>query len=74
MLILQNVNHNSKLRSKKGLLPFVELNGEELCDSTMIIKDLSKKFEKEDPSASLSSEQKNVQHAMVTMVESHLQW
>merc|ERR1712079_319980 len=32
------------------------------------------KFEKEDPAANLTAEQKNVQHAMVTMVENHLQW
>jgi glutathione S-transferase len=70
----ENVNHNSKLRSKRGLLPFVELNGEEICDSDFIIKQLAAKFEKEDPSSTLSAEQKNVQHAMVTMVENHLQW
>merc|ERR1712008_148836 len=33
-----------------------------------------KDFEKEDPAANLTPEQKNVQHAMVTMVENHLQW
>merc|ERR1712238_57894 len=70
----ETVNHNSKLRSKRGLLPFVELNGEEICDSDYIIKQLAAKFEKEDPAANLTPEQKNVQHAMVTMVENHLQW
>merc|ERR1712025_1122636 len=39
-----------------------------------IIKQLAAKFGKDDPSASLSADQKNVQHAMVTMVENHLQW
>ena len=71
---MQNVHHNSKLRSKRGLLPFVELNGEEICDSDFIIKQLTNKFEKDEPSVGLSAEQKNVQHAMVTMVENHLQW
>jgi glutathione S-transferase len=70
----ETVNHSSKLRSKRGLLPFVELNGEEICDSDYIIKQLAAKFEKEDPAANLTPEQKNVQHAMVTMVENHLQW
>lgn len=70
----ESVNHNSKLRSKRGLLPFVELNGEEICDTDIIIKQLATKFEKEDPAANLTAEQKNVQHAMVTMVENHLQW
>merc|ERR1711881_787960 len=70
----ENVDHNSKLRSKRGLLPFVELNGEEIADSEVIIKQLTTKFEKEDPAANLTPEQKNVQHAMVAMVENHLQW
>merc|ERR1711876_137204 len=68
----ENINHNCKLRSKRGLLPFVELNGEEIADSDIIIKQLSAKFEKDNPSANLSDEQKNIQHAMVTMVENHL--
>ena len=53
-------------------MPFVELNGEEICDSDFVIKQLTNKFGKDE--ASLSAEQKNVQHAMVTMVENHLQW
>lgn len=69
----ENVAHNSKLRSKRGLLPFVELNGEEICDSDIIIKALAKKFEK-DMDEGLTAEQKNVQHAMITMVQNHLQW
>ena len=52
----ESVNHNSKLRSKRGLLPFVELNGEEICDSDYIIKQLSTKFEKEDPAANLTAD------------------
>ena len=72
--LFQNVDHNSKLRSKRGLLPFVELNGEEIADSEVIIKQLTAKYNKDDPAANLSAEQKNVQHAMVTMVENHLQW
>merc|ERR1739838_1104995 len=69
----QNVDHKCKFRSRKGMLPFIELNGEEVADSNMIIDTLAKKFEKEMP-AQLSQDQKNVQHAMVAMVENHLHW
>jgi len=69
----ENVDHKMKMRSKKGLLPFVELNGEEINDSNHIIEVLSEKFEKKMP-MELSSEQKNIQHAMLTMIENHLHW
>lgn len=62
-----------KLRSKKGQLPFVELNGEEIADSAIIIKELSNKFEK-DLDASLTAEQRNISHAMISMIENHLVW
>merc|ERR1712012_679487 len=69
----QNVDHKCKHRSKKGMLPFIELNGEEIADNNMIIETLSKKFDKEMP-AELTQDQKNVQHAMIAMVENHLHW
>lgn len=69
----QNVDHKCKHRSKKGLLPFIELNGEEIADSNIVIETLAKKFEKEMP-AELSQDQKNVQHAMIAMVENHFHW
>lgn len=43
----QNVEHHAKFRSKKGQLPFIELNGEEIADSAFIIKELSEKFNKD---------------------------
>lgn len=62
-----------RLRSKKGQLPFIELNGEEIADSSIIIKELSSKYEK-DLDAGLTNEQKNVSYAMTTMLENHLIW
>lgn len=69
----QNVDHKMKFRSKKGQLPFVELNGEEIADSTIILRELSQKFGK-DLDAGLTSEQRSVSHAMISMIENHLVW
>ncbi|XP_022171231.1 failed axon connections [Myzus persicae] len=69
----ENVDHKMKHRSKKGQLPFIELNGEEIADSTLIIKELSQKFGK-DIDAALSQDQRNISHAMVSMIENKLVW
>ncbi|XP_044731775.1 failed axon connections isoform X2 [Chrysoperla carnea] len=69
----ENVDHKMKFRSKKGQLPFVELNGEEIADSTIILKELAQRFDK-DLDAALTQEQRNVAHAMVSMIENHLLW
>jgi Glutathione S-transferase N-terminal domain len=70
-LSFQNVDHKFKFHSKKGQLPFIELNGQQIGDSTTIIKELSQRFEK-DIDAGLTKEQKNISHAMISMVENHL--
>lgn len=62
-----------KFRSKKGQLPFVELNGEEIADSAIIIKELSQRFDK-DLDACLTQEQRNIAHATISMIENHLVW
>lgn len=69
----ENVDHKLKLRSKKGQLPFVELNGEEIADSAIIIKELAQRYEK-DLDATLTQEQRNIAHAMISMLENHLIW
>ncbi|XP_017880604.1 failed axon connections [Ceratina calcarata] len=69
----ENVDHKMKFRSKKGALPFVELNGEEIADSTIILRELCQKFGK-DLDVSLTSEQRSVSHAMISMIENHLVW
>jgi len=62
-----------KWRSAKGQLPFVELNGEEICDSQVIINKLSQHFGVE-LDANLSKEEKNASHALMSMIENHLCW
>lgn len=73
LLSLQNVDHKMKFRSKKGQLPFIELNGEEIADSAIIIKELSAKFDK-DLDAGLTQDQRNIAHATISMIENHLVW
>lgn len=69
----ENVDHKLKLRSKKGQLPFVEVNGEEIADSAIIIKELAQRYEKDLDSA-LTLEQRLISHAMISMLENHLIW
>ncbi|KAH8304013.1 hypothetical protein KR018_003318 [Drosophila ironensis] len=69
----ENVDHKMRFRSKKGQLPFIELNGEEIADSAIIIKDLSAKYEK-NLDAGLTAEQRNVSYATIAMLENHLIW
>lgn len=70
---LQNVDHKMKYKSKKGQLPFVEVNGEEVADSAIIIKELGTRYNC-DLDAALSAEQRNVAHATVSMIENHFAW
>ncbi|CAB0004398.1 unnamed protein product, partial [Nesidiocoris tenuis] len=68
-----NVDHKMKFRSKKGLLPFIELNGEEISDSSVIIKELGQRFGK-DLDEHLDNNQRSISHAMISMIENHLHW
>jgi len=56
-------------RSSKGQLPFVELNGEQLADSQLIIKALSRKFKKEEEEK-LTQTQMGISRAVDRLVES----
>ncbi|XP_018009406.1 failed axon connections isoform X3 [Hyalella azteca] len=69
----ENVDHKMKYKSKKGQLPFVEVNGEEIADSAIIIKQLGEKFNT-DLDAGLSPEQKLIAHSNISMIENHFAW
>jgi len=69
----ENVDHKLKFRSSKGQLPFVELNGEEIADSAVIVSKLSQHYGA-DLDAQLTKEEKNSSHALVSMIENHLNW
>lgn len=49
------------------------MNGEEIADSDIIIRELSKRFDK-DLNAGLSAEQKNQSHAFESMLNNHTAW
>ena len=69
----ENIDHKMKYKSKKGQLPFVELNGQEIADSTIIIRELSKTFSK-DLDEGLTPEQKVISHAFESMLNNHTGW
>ncbi|XP_066983591.1 failed axon connections isoform X3 [Macrobrachium rosenbergii] len=69
----ENVDHKMKYKSKKGQLPFVEVNGEEIADSAIIIKELGSRYN-QDLDAGLTPEQRNVAHATISMIENHFAW
>ncbi|XP_045608834.1 failed axon connections isoform X1 [Procambarus clarkii] len=69
----QNVDHKMKYKSKKGQLPFVEVNGEEIADSAIIIKELGSRYNA-DLDGGLTPEQRNVAHATISMIENHFAW
>ncbi|GIX92548.1 failed axon connections [Caerostris extrusa] len=69
----ENVDHKMKYKSKKGQLPFVEVNGVEIADSDIIIKELSEIFVK-DLDENLTLDQRNVSHAFVSMLNNHTSW
>jgi len=56
--------------SKKGQIPWIELNGEQVADSNVIIPRLKKVFQV-DPDSVYSKEQLAVAHSTLRMLEEH---
>lgn len=67
----QNIPYKSirgtKRWSKHGQIPFVELNGEQIADSNIIIQTLQKKFDRQDEG--LSAEEQSITRAVAMMIE-----
>lgn len=67
------MDHKLRYKSKKGQLPFVELNGKEVADSDIIIRELSEHFNK-NLDEGLTPEQKVSSHAFESMLNNHTSW
>jgi len=67
------VDHNMKLKSRKGQLPFIEVDGEEIADSAVIVKELSRR-NAADLDADLTSQQRGVASCAIAMLENHFFW
>ena len=57
------------IRSKEGMVPFVELNGEEIPDSGLIISRLCRAFPDKDTEANLTAAEKGHSRALEALVE-----
>jgi len=56
--------------SKKGQIPYIELDGEEIADSNIIISTLKKRFSV-DPDAEYDRFNNSIAHSVTSMVENH---
>jgi len=56
--------------SKKGQIPYIEFNGEEIPDSNIIIKRLKQHF-KVDQDGVYNKKEQSIGHAAISMVENH---
>jgi len=64
-------NIYTEVFSAKGQIPYIELNGEEIADSAVIITTLKKYFNK-DPDAELSAEEQAISHLTASSIENYL--
>ena len=59
--------------SKKGKMPWIEFNGEEIADSNFCIQFLNKEF-KVDIDSHLNATEKAIAHSIRTMLEENTYW
>lgn len=59
--------------SKKGKVPWIELNGQEISDSNFCIQFLNKEFQV-DIDSHLSDTEKAIAHSVRTMLEENTYW
>lgn len=68
-----NINNEFKTMSARGQIPFIELNGRQHADSTLIIDALIENFHKGDMEIHTPSD-KAIARAFFALLEHHLNW
>ena len=58
---------------KKGKMPWIEFNGQEIADSNFCIRFLEKEFEV-DGDSHLSATERAIAHSILTMLEENTYW
>ena len=59
--------------SKKGKMPWIEFNGQEIADSNFCVQFLSKEFQV-DVDSHLNATERGVAHSILTMLEENTYW
>lgn len=69
----QNVDNQFKFKSKRGQVPFIELNGRQIADTNFIISELSRIFGI-DLDEHLNEQEKSLLCAFHSLIEESLAW
>jgi hypothetical protein len=72
--IFQRISNEFTNWSKNGMVPFIELNGEQMADSNLIIEHLPKKLGFKSPDDGLSVVEKAQKRALHALIEDKLFW
>ena len=59
--------------SKRGKMPWIEFNGQEIADSNFCVQFLSKEFQV-DVDSDLSATERGIAHSILTMLEENTYW
>ena len=62
--------YTQRFKSKKGQIPYIELNGEQIPDSNQIIEELEKR-EMAKPDENINPSQKAILHLTKVAIENH---
>ena len=66
-------NDFSSIYSKKGKMPWIEFNGQDIADSNFCVRFLQKEFQV-DVDSHLSATERAIGHSILTMLEENTYW